>query len=84
MDGFEPPYMEPAPSARPFAEVCRGSGCGRISGLCVELVVTFLALMESARLVLIGPTASRALRFDRFASRRSDRLPITDNLTSAT
>ena len=39
------------------------------------------AMMESARLVLIGTTASRARGFARFLRRRSDRLPITDKTT---
>jgi len=56
-------------------------GCIRIYGLCEELCDLLRAMMESARLVLIGTTASRAREFARFAKRRSDRLPITDKTT---
>ena len=38
-------------------------GCIRISGLCMELYDLLRAMMESARLVLIGTTASRARGF---------------------
>jgi hypothetical protein len=68
--------MDPAPVAS--RSIDQGeAGCIRIYGLCEEL----RAMMESARLVLIGTTASSARGFARFAKRRSDRLPITDKTT---
>src|ERR1700730_4388270 len=43
-----------------------------------------LRAMMEIRALLIGKTASRARAFGRFGKRRSDRLPITDETTSAT
>ena len=79
-NGFELSYMDPAPVAS--RSIDQGeAGCIRIYGLCEELCDLLRAMMESARLVLIGTTASRAREFARFAKRRSDRLPITDKTT---
>jgi hypothetical protein len=43
-----------------------------------------LRAMMEIRALLIRKTASRARAFGRFGKRRSDRLPITDETTSAT
>jgi hypothetical protein len=58
--GFELSYMDPAPVAS--RSIDKGeTGCIRIYGLCEELCDLLRAMMESARLVLIGITASSKL-----------------------
>ncbi len=58
--GFEPPIWTQPRSQAARSTKGAEAGCIRIYGLCEELCDLLRAMMESARLVLIGTTASKA------------------------